>query len=77
MNPKYEIGQRVLIKPVNEPISRRESDIDDYAGQVGEVSNFYWMSPPSGKLFYIYTVLAGIDKKEIILYEDEMEPCFS
>jgi hypothetical protein len=74
---KYDIGQKVLIKPVNEPMSRRESDIDSYAGQVGEVAAFYWMNPPAGKIFCIYTVRAGGDKKEITLYEDEMEPCFS
>ena len=74
---KYDIGQKVLIKQVKEPMSRRESNIDSYAGQVGEVSNFYWMNPPTGKIFCIYTVRAGGDRQEITLYEDEIEPCFS
>jgi hypothetical protein len=72
--PKYEIGQKVIIRPVSdEPISLRESDIESYTGQVGEVSNYYWISPRTGKVFYIYTVRIGIDYKELVLYEDEIE----
>ncbi len=76
MNPKYEIGQKVIIKPVNDqPVSLRVSDIESYAGQIGEVSNYRWISPPTGQVFYIYTVRTGADYKELVLHEDEMEAC--
>jgi hypothetical protein len=74
--PKYEIGQKVIIRPVSEqPLSHRESDIESYAGQIGEVSNYYWISPRTGKVFYIYTIRVGADFKELVLYEDEIEAC--
>jgi len=73
---KYEIGQKVIIRPVSEqPLTKRESDIESYAGQIGEVSNYYWISPRTGKVFYIYTVRIGVDYKEVVLYEDEIEAC--
>jgi len=72
---RYEIGQKVIIRPVSDqPLSLRESDLESYAGQIGEVSNYYWISPRTGKVFYIYTVRIGTDYKEVILYEDEIEP---
>ena len=74
MSPKYEIGQKVIVRPVNEqPSAKRGGDIDTYAGQVGEVSNYYWISPRTGQVFYIYTVRVGVDFKEVVLYEDEIE----
>ena len=74
MKPKYEIGQKVIIRPVrDQPLSRRDSDIESYAGQIGEISNYYWISPRTGKVFYIYTVRVGTDYKEIVLHEDEIE----
>jgi hypothetical protein len=78
MEPKYAIGQRVIIRPLSEPgPTHREADINRYAGQVGEVTDYYWISPPAGKLFYIYNVRVGAERKEIVVYEDEMEPSFS
>jgi len=75
MSPKYDIGQKVMIRPVSDqPLSRRENDIDTYAGQIGEVSNYYWISPRTGQVFYIYTVRVGTDYKEVVLHEDEIEP---
>lgn len=75
MASRYEIGQKVIIRPVSDqPLSLRESDLESYAGQIGEVSNYYWISPRTGKVFYIYTVRIGTDYKEVILYEDEIEP---
>ena len=76
MAPKYEIGQKVIIRPVSDqPLSLRESDIESYTGQVGEISNYYWISPRNGKIFYIYNVRVGTDLKELVLYEDELEAC--
>jgi hypothetical protein len=78
VKPRYAIGQRVIIKPVSESgTSQRESDISQYAGQVGEVSKYYWISPRTGQIFYIYNVRVGENKREIVVYEDEMEPALS
>ena len=74
MGPKYTIGQKVVINPVNEKgLTQRENDITAYAGQVGQVSNLYSISPNSGQIFHIYQVRVGRDKREIVVYEDEME----
>jgi spore germination protein GerM len=78
VNAKYEIGQKVIIKPVSgQPVSKRENDIDTYAGQVGEISNYYWISPRTGQVFYIYNVRVASNRKEVVVYEDELEPCLS
>ncbi|MFC1943655.1 hypothetical protein ACFLWO_03650 [Chloroflexota bacterium] len=74
MEPKYKIGQKVIVKPVkNQSQSARDSDIGHYAGQRGTVTNYYWISPIEGKVFYTYTVQFGTDQKEIVLHEDEIE----
>ncbi len=76
--PRYNRGQRVIIKPITESgLSQRESDINKYAGQVGEVSRFYWISTRNGQVFFIYNVRVGAKKHEVVVYEDEMEPCLS
>ncbi len=78
MEPKYSVGQKVIIQPLSEPgPTHRENDISRYAGQIGEVTDYYWISPLAGQLFYIYNVRVGDGKKEVVIYEDEMEPCRS
>jgi hypothetical protein len=78
VKPRYVKGQRVIIKPVNEKgITKREYNVNEYAGQVGEISNFYWISPRTGQIFYIYNVRVGKERKEVVVYEDELEPCLS
>ncbi len=78
MGPRYAIGQKVIIHPVSEKgLTQRESDISAYAGQVGQVSNFYSISPNANQIFHIYRVRVGPEKKEIVVYEDEMEACLS
>ena len=73
MPATYNIGQEVLIKPVKEPgLSVREAALSPFAGMTGKVTNFYWIRPPTGKLFYLYTVQVGDSNKEIVLYEDEI-----
>lgn len=76
VKPRFIKGQKVLIKPVSETgTSRREYDINEYAGKVGEIANFYYISPRTGQLFFIYNVRVGREnKKEIVVYEDELEP---
>jgi hypothetical protein len=74
MAAKYKIGQKVAIKPArSERSSPRDSSIESYAGQTGEVTNYYWISPHGVETFYLYTVRVGPDYKEIALYEDEIE----
>lgn len=74
MAPVYDIGQKVIIKPVNSQfLSPRDSTIEPYVGQIGEVADYYWISPPAGEVFYIYTVRVGAGDKEIVLHEDEIE----
>ncbi len=74
MTPKYEIGQKVIITPVNKQhLSPRDSDIGKYTGQSGIVTDYYWITLDRGtKVFYIYTVQVGTGHKEIVLHEDEL-----
>ena len=74
--PRYARGQKVIIRPVNEQgITARENSVNEYSGQVGEVTNYYWINPRNEQIFYIYRVKVGKDtKKEIVVYEDELEP---
>ena len=73
MAAKYTVGQQVIIHPVSEKgTTQRETDISRYAGQKGQISNYYWISPRAGQVFYIYNVRIGPEKKEIVVYEDEL-----
>ena len=73
MEPKYKIGQKVIIKQFKtKSASVRDSDIGQYNGQSGAVTNYYWISPNWNQVFYIYTVRIGTIQKEIILHEDEI-----
>jgi hypothetical protein len=75
VKPRFIKGQKVIIKPVNEKgITRREYSVNEYAGKVGEIANFYYMTPPTGRTFFIYNVRVGRELKEITVYEDELEP---
>ncbi|MCK5577552.1 MAG: hypothetical protein KAI14_04465 [Dehalococcoidales bacterium] len=75
--PKFNKGQRVTISPVrNMPMSPRDSDIEPYTGQVGQVTGYYWIRPGTGdKFFYLYTVRVGNSDREIVVHEDEIETC--
>ena len=73
MESKYKIGQRVVAKPIkSQSLSTRDSGIEQYAGQSGIVTDYYWIRPNMGGVFYIYTVKMGESQEEIVLYEDEM-----
>ncbi len=73
MESKYKIGQRVIAKLVkSQTLSARDSGIEQYAGQSGIVTDYYWIRPNAGGVFYIYTVKMGESQEEIVLYEDEM-----
>ena len=74
MNPKYEIGQRVVIRQVSDRLlSLRDCTIEPYVGQIGEVVNYYAINPRSAQVFYLYLVRLGADYHEIALHEDEIE----
>ena len=74
MESKYKIGQRVIAKPArSQTLSARDSDVGQYAGQSGIVTDFYWIRPNAGEVFYIYTVKMGDSEEEVVLYEDELE----
>ena len=74
MAPKYDIGQKVIVRVAkNQPQSARDSDIGRYAGQIGAVTDYHWISPNGSEVFYIYTVRFGDSQKEIVPHEDEME----
>ncbi len=74
MESKYKIGQRVIAKPdKSQALSARDSGIEQYVGQSGIVTDYYWIRPNAGEIFFIYTVKMGDGQEEIVLYEDEME----
>ncbi len=74
MEPKYKIGQRVIAIPVkSQALSARDSGIEQYAGQSGTVTNYYWIRPDAGQVFCIYTIKMGESQEEIVLYEDEIQ----
>ena len=76
MEPRYKLGQEVIIKLVkNQALSARESDIGQYADQRGIVTDFYWIQPNTGGVFYVYTVKIRDGEKEIVLHEVEMQVC--
>ena len=73
MESKYKIGQRVIATPVkNQALSARGSDIERYVGQSGIVTDYYWIRPNTGQVFFIYTVEMEEGQERIVLYEDEL-----
>ena len=74
MTARYSIGQKVTIKQAdNQRLLARDSAIDEYTGQSGEITNYYWISPRGGQVFYMYEVRIGTGHNEIALHEDEIE----
>lgn len=73
MPAAYEIGQKVLIKPVSEQgLSVRAATLQQYVGQTGIIIDYHWIEPPTGEVFYLYTVRIDNSDNEIVLYEDEL-----
>ena len=75
MAHKYKTGQKVVITPVkNQNLSPRDSGLEPYAGGIGEIIHYYWLSPTGREVFYIYTVRMETDGKEVVVHEDELRP---
>ena len=76
MAPRYTVGQKVMITPVeNQHPTARDSDIRTYAGRSGKVTDFYWVDTGMSEAFYMYTVRLEDDDKDIVLHEDELQTC--
>ena len=74
MAPKYDKGQKVKVAPVKSTgLTPRDAGLEQYAGNVGEVTDYYGLSLRGGASFYIYTVRIEDAPKEIVLHEDELE----
>ena len=75
MAPKYQVGQKIVIRPINDGIpSTRDSALQPYVGQLGQVTDYHWISRDrDSEVFYIYTITVDSDKKEIVLHEDELQ----
>ncbi len=72
MAAKYEIGQKVILMLVTgQDLSARDSVLEPYAGQIGEVVNYHWINRGE-QVFYIYTVRIGDPHKEVVVHEDEL-----
>ena len=72
---KFKIGDKVTTK---KPVSKQNLSTRDYAlnktaGQIGEITDYYWIRPPNSDNFYLYTVKIGTSSEDIILYEDEIK----
>jgi len=74
VKPRYQVRQKVVIRP---PSSRssdpRDATLDKYAGQVGTITDYYWITTHLSGVVYIYSVKVDPDDKEIVLHEDEIE----
>lgn len=74
MNPRYHVGQKVIIKPAaRQSPDPRDSTLNRYAGQIGTIIDYHWISPRFSEFFYIYQVKVESNDNEIILHEDEIE----
>ena len=74
MEPKYKIGQKVTVKKLkSHSAALRDAEISQHANKTGIVTNYYFLSPNWGEVFYIYTVQIGQGQKDIALHEDEIK----
>jgi len=74
LEPKYKIGQKVTVKKIKSNSSAlRDAEISQYANETGIVTNYYFIRPNWGKVFYIYAVQIGEGQKDIVLHEDEIK----
>ena len=72
MTAKYDVGQKVIVVPPSDQLSARDSNLELYAGQSGQITDYHWIDKDR-EVFYIYTVRIDSDNKEIVLHEDELK----
>jgi len=74
VNPRYHAGQKVIIKPpALQSADPRDSTLNRYAGQIGTIIDYHWISPRFGEFFYLYRVKVDASDNEIVVHEDEIE----
>ncbi len=74
MNPRYHVGQKVIIKPLTlESGDPRHSVLNKYAGEVGTIADYYWIDTHLSGVFHTYKVKIGANDNEIVVHEDEIE----
>jgi len=74
LEPKFKVGQKVAVRKLkSNPSALRDGTISKYANKTGIVTNYYFLCPNWGKVFYIYTVQIGQGQKDIVLHEDEIK----
>lgn len=74
MSEKFKVGEKVFVRLVDDQMaSVRDTALESFEGQPGEIVGFYSISPAAGQVFYIYTVSIGPGGKKVVLHEDEIE----
>ena len=75
MAPRFQTGQKVIINPANvASASLRDSELQQYVGQTGEVKDYYWIELDRRiNIFYVYTIYMEQSNKHLVLHEDELE----
>ena len=74
MAPRYDLGQRVIIRPVTGQVpTPRDAGLEPYAGKAGHITNYFWISKERNEIFYLYTVRIESEHKELVLHEDELD----
>lgn len=74
LEPKFKIGQKVTVRKLKSDLSAlRDNTISKYTNKTGIVTNYYFISPRWGEVFYIYTVQIGQGQKDVVLHEDEIK----
>ena len=74
MEPKFKIGQKVTVRKLKSDSSvLRDGVISKHANRTGTVTNYYFISPHWGEVFYIYTVQIDQGQKDVALHEDEIK----
>lgn len=78
MNPRYHVGQKVIIKPpAPQSPDLQHSALNKYAGHNGTIVDYYWINTHTSGVLYIYKVKVGANDNEIVVHEDEIEGCDS
>ena len=73
MAARFEKGQKVIVRNIKKKdIGLRDSTLEPYAGQIGTIDNYYWMTLRNGNTVYLYIVRLASDQKEVVLHEDEL-----